>query len=96
MIYGMAPPKLLLYQTKKGLASRVLMSVVCILLVNIWYMNDSSFGTISVRNMICLISWTDDEMVLTHWGRMTHICVSKLSILGSDNGLSPGRRQAII
>ena len=27
---------------------------------------------------------------------MTHICVSKLSILGSDNGLSPGRRQAII
>ena len=33
---------------------------------------------------------------LTHWGRMTHICVSELSILGSDNGLSPGRRQAII
>ena len=33
---------------------------------------------------------------LTHWGRVTHICVSKLSILGSDNGLSPGRRQAII
>ena len=26
---------------------------------------------------------------------MTHICVSKLSIIGSDNGLSPGRRQAI-
>ena len=33
---------------------------------------------------------------LTHWGRMTHICVSKLTIIGSDNGLSPGRRQAII
>ena len=33
---------------------------------------------------------------LTHWGRLTHICISKLSILGSDNGLSPGRRQAII
>ena len=27
---------------------------------------------------------------------MTHICVSKLIIIGSDNGLSPGRRQAII
>ena len=27
---------------------------------------------------------------------MTHICDSKLSIIGSDNGLSPGRRQAII
>ena len=25
-----------------------------------------------------------------------HICVSKLTIIGSDNGLSPGRRQAII
>ena len=27
---------------------------------------------------------------------MTHICVSKLTSIGSDNGLSPGRRQAII
>ena len=25
-----------------------------------------------------------------------HTCVSKLTIIGSDNGLSPGRRQAII
>ena len=33
---------------------------------------------------------------LTHWGRVTHICVNKLTIIGSDNGLSPGRRQAII
>ena len=33
--------------------------------------------------------------VLTHWGRVTHICVSNLTIIGSDNGLSPGRRQAI-
>ena len=33
---------------------------------------------------------------LTHWGRVTHICVSKLAIIVSDNGLSPGRRQAII
>ena len=34
--------------------------------------------------------------VLTHWGRVTHICVINLTIIGSDNGLSPGRRQAII
>ena len=33
---------------------------------------------------------------LTHWGRPTHMCVSQLTILGSDHGLSPGRRQAII
>ena len=32
---------------------------------------------------------------LTHWGRVTHICVCNLTIIGSDNGLSPGRRQAI-
>ena len=34
--------------------------------------------------------------ILTHWGRVTHICVVKMTIIGSDNGLSPGRRQAII
>ena len=34
--------------------------------------------------------------LLTHWGRVTHICVSKLTIIGSDNGLPPDRRQAII
>ena len=27
---------------------------------------------------------------------MTHICDSKLTTIGSDNGLSPGQRQAII
>ena len=34
--------------------------------------------------------------ILTHWGRVTHICVNELTIIGSDNGLSPCRRQAII
>ena len=33
---------------------------------------------------------------LTHWARKTHICVSKVTIIVSDHGLSPGRRQAII
>ena len=40
--------------------------------------------------------WCDMKPELTHWGRVTHICVSKLTIIGSDNGLSPDRRQAII
>ena len=31
-----------------------------------------------------------------HWGRVTHIIVSKLTSIGSDNGLLPGRRKAII
>ena len=33
---------------------------------------------------------------LTHWGRVEHLCVGKLIIIGSDNGLSPEWRQAII
>ena len=33
---------------------------------------------------------------ITQWGRVTHICVSKLNTIGSNNGLSPGRCQAII
>ena len=33
--------------------------------------------------------------VLSHWGRVTHICVSKLTIIGPDNGLSAERRQAM-
>ena len=33
---------------------------------------------------------------LTERGWVTFICVSILTITGSDNGLSPGRRQAII
>ena len=36
------------------------------------------------------------SVCLNHWGRVTHICVGNLTIIGSDNGLSPGRRQAII
>ena len=42
--------------------------------------------------MYCAVSVTD----FAHSGRVTHTCVSKLTIIGSDNGLSPGRRQAII
>ena len=33
---------------------------------------------------------------LIHWGWVTHICVGIITNIGSDNGLSPGRRQAII
>ena len=33
---------------------------------------------------------------LIDWGRVTHICVGNLTIIGSDNCYSPGRRHAII
>ena len=53
----------------------------------------------------CWYRWALNS--LTHWDRLTHICVSKLrdvyitslvnyTIIGSDNGLSPLRRQPII
>ena len=33
---------------------------------------------------------------LSHWGRVTHICASKLNNTVSDNGLAMGRRQTTI
>ena len=48
------------------------------------------------RNDNCFIKWFWMwSKMLTHWGRVTHICVSKVAIIVSNNGLSPGR-QAII
>ena len=54
--------------------------------------------TLSYGNKVTVMSiiWRGEICQLTHWGRVTHICVSDLTSIGSDNGLSPGRRQAII
>ena len=43
-----------------------------------------------------VVLFTQWNPIITHWGQVTHICVGNLTIIGSDNGLSPGRRQAII
>ena len=48
----------------------------------------------SNMEVVCVIF--DKLCHLTHWGQVTHICVSKLASIVSDNGLSPSRRQAII
>ena len=62
-------------------------------------------GTNSDENFIYQLNLTERKfhqydvsvsVRLTHWGRVTHICVENLTTIGSDNGLSPGRRQAII
>ena len=45
---------------------------------------------------LALTSWNYKQHPLTHWGRVTHICIGNLTIIGSVIGLSPGRRQAII
>ena len=44
-----------------------------------------------------LTTWQDTRRVcLTHWVWVMHICVRKLTIIGSGNGLSPEWHQAII
>ena len=58
---------------------------------NIYCVIESIYG-FNIAGTNCVLLAND----LTHWGRVTHICVMKLTIIGPDNGLSPGRRQAII
>ena len=50
-------------------------------------------GAATIKNGLKQSEWIRS---LTHWGRVTHICISKLPIIGSDNGLAPERRQTII
>ena len=61
----------------------------------------SGYQENSCRTMFCskclpLRTCFDNLTWLMHWGRETQICVSKLKIIGSCNGLLPGQRQAII
>ena len=56
----------------------------------------STFVSSSVCTKRKIIVFPISINVLTHWGRVAHIFVGKITIIGSDNGLSPGRRQAII
>ena len=58
---------------------------------NCIYMYIVTKNTYLVLLFLCGMTTT-----LTHWGRVTHICVGNLNIIGSDNGLSPSRRQATI
>ena len=39
------------------------------------------------------LPYVQENNALTHW--VTHVFVGNLTIIGSDNGLTPGRRQAI-
>ena len=62
-----------------------------------WYTSYDLEGTAHCRTWCCWAKHDISEVaLLTHWDRVTHICVSKLAIIGSHNGLSPDRRQAII
>ena len=65
------------------------------IILKVWFSNSFYRTVASAIAAKFLLAWCH-RTTLTHWGRMTHMCVSKLTIIGWDNGLSPGRRQAII
>ena len=62
--------------------------------------------TITAHVLYCHVTISEPQILVapsnivsklsTHRGRVMHTCVSKLTIISPDNGLSPGRRQAII
>ena len=64
------------------------------IVIHFMVMMSSCFEWVCVVAMRSSMCWCCE--FLTHWGRVTHTCVSKLTINGSHNGLSPARRQAII
>ena len=49
-------------------------------------------------NQLLVVFITKNQPMIywTHRGLVAHICVSNLTIIGSDNGLSPGLHEAII
>ena len=59
------------------------------------YLNQCHW-TNSKFNIHAHICKNHDFNTLTHWGPVRHICVSKQTIIGSDNDSSSGRCQAII
>ena len=67
--------------------------------INECMVDDRYECTAFIRIILVKILWSVLDILvrlLTHWGRVTHKCVGKLTSIGSDNDLSPDRRQAII
>ena len=60
---------------------------------SVMYRSLQLLDAFSIYHIRHIIRWATP---LTHWGRATRICVGKLTIIVSNNGLWPGRRQAII
>ena len=95
MTLMMMPPIRRLCLNQQGYGSLVLTCFVeCwITMVFVW----QTWGIWLLLNHISIKHYQDHSLVGgTLRGRVTHTCVGNLTIIGSDNGLSPGRRQAII
>ena len=66
-----------------------------------WYQPDlfMTFETHRKNCWVCHCSISCHRLCvfyLTHWGQVMHICIGNVTIIGSDNGLSPGQHQAIV
>ena len=61
----------------------------------LWCIRCLAMKAIWQSTSVVWYTWSK-TICLTHWGRVTHIYVGNLAIIVSDNGLSPGRCQAII
>ena len=55
-------------------------------------MQQNDFDMLSLERWLIRIRLN----VLTHWGRVTYLCVDNLTINGPDKGVSPSRPQDII
>ena len=70
----------------------------CWLLISefLWHSSESNVTDIAQATILCnTFKYCTDKLLphspgvneLTHWGRVTHICVSKQTSIGSDNGI---------
>ena len=83
--------------------STLVQIMACCLMAPSHYLNaDLSITYFDIRTISCIVGMdfksfmnTAALLWLTQWGQVTHICVGNLTIIDPDNGLSPGRRQAI-
>ena len=74
---------------------------ICVLLCSYCHNTNKWRQQLTMATVHICLEWNIDtkcnaRCCLTHWGRVTHVWVGNITIIGSDNGLSPGRRQAII
>ena len=78
-------------------------NVTCYKTQNLGILDTAHFHDMVIFIIVTIISLSKvpylievSPPLLTHWERLTHICICKLNSIGSGNGLSPGWRQAII
>ena len=73
--------------------------------IQFWFIMAKSYREVAIMNQALIVVGQESArlcksfcttQILTHWGRVTHICIGNLTIIGSDNGLAPDRRQTII